>query len=112
MQTATHLEFDAQRDIIRSNLTEIANDIGMAMRDAGLDFPAYIAVRNSGESLATIATPLDPSEDDWQQACDIVCRIMEKKIGSDTKLRNQKLLCAVANSTPMSAAEVAPDTAP
>ena len=39
-----HYEIDdrthAQRDIIRQSLDEIANDIGMAMRDVGLTFPA------------------------------------------------------------------------
>ena len=31
---------DAQRDIIRQSLDQITNDIGMAMRDVGLTFPA------------------------------------------------------------------------
>ena len=50
---------DAQRDIIRQSLDAITNDIGMAMRDVGLTFPLYITVRNSGDALVTIATPLD-----------------------------------------------------
>ena len=54
---------DAQRDIIRQSLNEIANDIGMAMRDVGLTFPLYMTVRNSGDALVTIATTLDPSDD-------------------------------------------------
>ena len=33
------------------------------MRDVGLTFPVYITVRNSGDALVTIATPLDPSDD-------------------------------------------------
>ena len=57
----------AQRDIIRQSINEIANDIGMKMRDVGLTFPLYITVRNSGDALVTIATPLDPSDSDWQQ---------------------------------------------
>jgi hypothetical protein len=59
---------DAKRDIIRHSLPELVNDIGMAMRDADLRFPAYITVRDSGHSLATIATPLDPSDEDWSRA--------------------------------------------
>ena len=50
-----HYEIDdkrnAQRDIIRESLDEIANDIGMAMRDVGLTFPVYITVRNSETRL-------------------------------------------------------------
>jgi hypothetical protein len=49
---------DARRDIIKLALDEIATKIGMVMREEGLHFP----VRNSGDSLATIATTLDPSD--------------------------------------------------
>ena len=69
---------DAQRDIIRQSLDAIANDIGMAMRDVGLTFPLYITVRNSGDALVTIATSLDPSDEEWQQASKIVCRIIRR----------------------------------
>ena len=43
---------DAQRDIIRQSINEIANDIGIKMRDVSLTFPVYITVRNSGTSSA------------------------------------------------------------
>jgi hypothetical protein len=107
MDTTSEIGLDAQREIIRQSLNEIANDIGVAMRDAGLTFPVFITARDSGDSLATIATPLDPSDDDWLQASEIVCWIMERKIGSG-RLRGRELLCAVANAAPMSVAEVAP----
>ncbi len=97
---------DAQREIIRKSLSEIANDIGMALRDAGLNFPVFMTVRDNGDSLATIATPLDPSDDDWERAADIVCRIIGKKIGTDG-LQGRELPCAIANGS-MSAAEVGP----
>ena len=54
---------DAQREIIRQSLDAIIRDIGMAMRDVGLTFPVYITVRNSGDALVTIASPLDPSDE-------------------------------------------------
>jgi hypothetical protein len=99
----------AQREIIRAALNEIAADIGVAMRDEGLHFPVYITVRNSGDSLATIVTPLDPSDDDWSRAAAIVCEIIEKKVGSD-KLTSRALPCVVANAAPMSVAEVTADS--
>ena len=34
--SSTDDKLDAQRDIIRQSINEIANDIGMAMRDVGL----------------------------------------------------------------------------
>ena len=58
-QLSTDDKLDAQRDIIRQSLDAIVNDIGMAMRDVGLTFPLYITVRNSGDTLVTIATSLD-----------------------------------------------------
>ena len=107
--TSTDDRLDTQRDIIRESLHEIANDIGMAMRDEGLHFPVYITVRYSGDSLATIATPLDPSDDDWSRASSIVCDVMEKRTGGG-KLTSRKLACAVANAAPMSVAEVTTDS--
>ena len=99
---------ETQRETIRQSLDAIANDIGMVMRDVGLNFPVYITVRNSGNSLATIATPLDPSDEDWSRASAIVCQIIQKRIGCG-RLRGRELSCAVANSPPISAAEVAPE---
>ena len=61
-------KLDTQRDIIRQSLDAITNDIGMAMRDVGLTFPLYITVRNSGDALVTMMTPLDPSDEEWQHA--------------------------------------------
>jgi hypothetical protein len=95
---------DAQRDTIRQSLNEIVNDIGMAMRDIGLTFPVYITVRNSGDALVTVATPLDPSDADWQHASSIVCQIIEEKVGCG-RLRSLELACAVANGS-VAAADV------
>ena len=99
---------NTQRDIIRQSLNEIANDIGMAMRDVGLTFPVYMTVRNSGDALVTIATPLDPSDAEWQQATAIVCRTLEERVGCD-RLRGQELACAIANAGSINAADVTVD---
>ena len=88
---------DTQRDMVRKSLDAIANEIGMAMRDVGLTFPVYMTVRNSGDALVTIATTLDPSNADWQQASAIVCRILEEKVGCG-RLRGQELPCSIANA--------------
>ena len=74
------------------------------MRTAGLSFPIFIAVRNEGPTLATAATPLDPSDDEWHRAFDIVLHTIEKRIGC-AGLQGQSLTCAVANGS-MSATEV------
>ena len=79
----------------------------MAMRDAGLHFPVFMTVRDSGDSLATIATPLDPSDDDWQQASEIVCQIMGRKLApADCGAVNWS--APLQTRRQMSAAEVTP----
>jgi hypothetical protein len=94
----------AQRDLIRQSLNEIASDLTMEMRDAGLNFPIYMTVPNSGNSVAMIATPLDESDQDWEKASAIVCRILERFIGSG-RLRGRELTCVAANKS-MAAADV------
>ena len=103
--SSTDDKLDAQRDIIRQSINEIANDIGMAMRDVGLTFPLYITVRNSGDALVTIATSLDPSDTDWQRASTIVCRTLEERVGCG-RLGGRELACAVANAGALNAADV------
>jgi hypothetical protein len=96
---------DTLRENTRKSLNEMTNDIGMALRDAGLMFPIFITVPTSGVALATIATPLDPSDQDWENVRAIVNGIIEKKLGCG-KLRSRELTCAVANAAPMTAADV------
>jgi hypothetical protein len=99
---------EAQRALLRPVLDAIAFDIGMELRDAHLDFPVYLTVSSSGQSLATIATPLDPSTEDWSCAMAIACRIIEKQLG-DVRLRSRPLVCAMANAR-IGAADVCADT--
>ena len=97
-ELSTQDELAARRDIIRHSLDEIASEVGMALRDVGLNFPVFLTVPNSGHSFATIATALDPSDADWQRASEIACQIIAQKVGYD-RLRARELTCAVANST-------------
>jgi hypothetical protein len=101
-------ELDAQREIIRMALDEIAAEVGTALREAHLDFPVYLTVLNSGDSVATMACPIDPSDSDWSHASAIVCRIIGRRLGN-VRLRGRALHCAVANAT-ISATEVMADT--
>ena len=108
--SAATRDIDAQRAILRTSINQIADEVGMAMRDAGLRFPVYLTVRNSGDSLATVATPLDPSDADWDHAITIVCQIVGKWVGSD-KLRGRELACAIANAARITATELADENA-
>jgi hypothetical protein len=96
---------DVQRDIIRQSLDAIINEIGMAMRDVGLTFPVYITVRNSGDALVTTATSLDPSDEQWHHAREIVCRTLEERIGCG-RLQGRELACGIANAGAINAADV------
>jgi hypothetical protein len=55
-------DLDAQRAILTKSIDNIAGEIGIALKGAALPFPVYLSIRTSGDSLATIATPLDPSD--------------------------------------------------
>jgi hypothetical protein len=88
---------EAQREIIRLLLDEIATEVGTSLRDAHLDFPVYITVPNSGQSVAGMACPLDPCDSDRASASAIVCRIIGQRLG-DVRLRGRPLHCAVANA--------------
>ena len=97
----------SQRRIIRQSLSEIANDVGMMLRDAGLTCPVFLTVPNSGNSLATVATSIDPPDEDWSRVIAIVSQIVEERVGTG-KLGSRKLRCAMANAD-ISAAEVTAD---
>src|SRR3981189_638020 len=98
---------EAQREIIKLALDEIAAEVGTTLREAHLDFPVFLTVPTSGDSLATMASPLDPSDSDWFNASAIVCRIIGKRLGA--RLRGRPLHCAVTNAT-MGATEVTDNT--
>ena len=98
---------EAQREVIRLALDDIAVQVGTALRETGLDFPVYLTVPGSGTSLVTLACALDPSDEQWTQAMEIVCHIIGQRLG-DIRLRGRSIPCAVANSV-MVVAEVTPN---
>ena len=95
---------ETQRQKVRGSLDEIVNDVGMAMRDAGLDFPVNIIVPHSGDALVMVGSPLDPRDADCQRAIAIICEIVGDRLGG-RQLRGRELKCAVANGA-ISAAEI------
>lgn len=98
---------EAQRAVIRLVLDAIGVEIGAALRTAQLDYEVYLTVPTSGNSVATIATPLDASDEDWTYATAIICRIIERRLGGVT-LRGRYLPCVMASSR-MGAAELTVD---
>jgi len=56
----------------------------------------------TSDTLVMIATPIDPP--DWPRATEIVCRVVQEKIGSE-ELRSRELACTAINTT-MTCADV------
>ena len=88
---------EAHREVIGRSLDGITVEMETALRDASLDVPVFLVVPSSGSSIITFATPLDPSEEDWDRASAIVCRVVGEKLGG-IKLGCRPLQCSVANS--------------
>ena len=97
---------DAQRATLTKSIDDIADKIGMALRDANLRFPVYITVPSSGDSLVSIATPLDPSDDNWERATAIACEVIGRWLGVE-KLRSRPMICAIADTARISVSELA-----
>jgi hypothetical protein len=103
--TLTTGYLDDQRESIKGSLNEITNDIGMAMRDAGLgSIPIYMVIPKSGDALASLATPVNPSEEEWSCIMDIAFKVIQEKIGCG-ELCSRALSCAAVNE-PMVVADV------
>jgi hypothetical protein len=98
-------KLDGVREAIRRSLNEIAAQLNSALIAAGIACPVYICVPTSGEALVTFATPLDPSDDEWNRVSQIACQIMSEKTRI-ARLRSRGLVCAMAG-TAMGAVELA-----
>jgi hypothetical protein len=95
---------EAQREIIRQSLTEIAGELDTALYDVGLRHPVYLAVPYSGNSVVTIATPVEPPDADWSHISATICQIIGERLGG-IRLRSRDLQCVMVGAT-MSAADV------
>jgi hypothetical protein len=95
---------EADRTIIRQSLDQIAAEVGVALRGAGLGYPVYMSVPNSGDALGMIITPVDPSDDDWEKVVAIFSKIIRERLG-EIGLRSRDLPCA-AVTIAISGAEV------
>jgi hypothetical protein len=93
-----------RRDKMISCLAEVAAEATAALNDAGLFMAIFFSVPSSGEALATFGIPGDPREEDRHQACDIIARIVGRKLGI-AGLRTNGLPC-VAAGVHMGAADI------
>jgi hypothetical protein len=105
LSTAERVE--AQREVIRQSLAEIATDIESELKQSGLTFPVFVTVPSSGDAILSLASPLDPSDHDWASATAIVNQIIGEWLGG-IGLSTRICPCATVNVT-MSAADLIPD---
>jgi len=98
---------EQQREVLRQSLDDLVHEIGTALREANLSYPMFLAIPHTGPSLATIATPVDPTDDDeWSRRVTVACKIIEKALG--IRVSNRGLVCAAIN-TAMSATDLTTD---
>ena len=98
-------ELDALRATIEQSLNEIAAELSSALIAEGLAYPIYLCVPSGcGHALATVACPLDPTDEEWARVIGIACEIIRKRIGG-IRLRSCALPCAMAGTT-MGAADL------
>jgi hypothetical protein len=95
-------QVESKREIIRACLSEIIVEIGDRLREAGLNAPIFLTVPLTGDGIVTMATPLDPSDEDWSQVTKIVCSSVSDRLDG-VKLRGREMVCAMANSTMVAA---------
>jgi len=100
-------DIDDKREIIRGCLSEIIVEVGNRLREAGLSCPVFLTVPNSGDAVAMMATPLDPSDEDWAHVGDIVRTTVSERLNG-LRLRNREMICGAANHA-IGSAEITAD---
>lgn len=105
--TTSNESLEADRATLRQSLNDLATEVGTALREAGLSYPVYVSVPNSGDLLATIITSFDPPHDEWAKVVEIFSKIIGERVGGGG-LRSRDLPCAAVSSA-MSGADLTTD---
>jgi hypothetical protein len=105
--SATEDQIESKREIIRGCLNEIIVDVESRLRAEGLSSAIFLTVPNSGDAVVSMATPLDPSDEDWSHIVEIVCGTVSERLNG-LKLRSQDMICGAVNAK-MGAADVTAD---
>lgn len=61
-------QFDAERAHLRMTRDDVAAEVALAMKDAGLSIKALFMDPSPGQALLRFATDMDPVHRDWPQA--------------------------------------------
>jgi hypothetical protein len=85
--------YSSQRRSLTESLNDIAAQVRMALDDAGLAVEVFLTVPSDGEALINLATPVDPSDERWVRANQIICDVVGNIIGIEG-LHSRGLPCA------------------
>jgi hypothetical protein len=98
---------ETEREIIRPVLNDIAKEVEIKLREAGLNVPVFLTVPNSGSAIVTMATPADPADALWMKVTGIVVETVSSRLNG-SRLQSKEVTCAMAAAT-MSAADLIVD---
>ena len=107
MNKTARTRSETRRDVIRRSLNEIAAELSEQLRQVELCHPVYLVVPSSGDSLVSMMTPLDPSDDVWSRVGTIVQDIVSSRLDG-VVLRVAEMPCTTAEAA-MGAAEITGD---
>jgi hypothetical protein len=91
--TADGWHHSTQRRFLTESLDDIAAQVRTALDDAGLAVEVFFTIPSGGEALMTLATPVDPSDERWPRANQIICDVVGNIIGIEG-LHSRGLPCA------------------
>jgi hypothetical protein len=97
---------DELRNELKGHLPAIVAELEKALNLENLPYPIFVSIP-SGRAVATVATPLDPNDKDWQRIDDIARRIIGEKVGIKLAFGTE-LACAATNCV-MTVADLSPE---
>ncbi len=100
---------DELRILLKEQLPTIALEIEVALNDAGLNYPVFLSIPSGGQAVVTVATALDPTDNDWDRIGAITRQNIIRRLGIKG-LSSTELTCAAANNT-MAVIDLAPKMA-
>jgi hypothetical protein len=92
------------REILTSSLEQICAEASLALQQSSFNFQLFLMVPATGNSMLSVATPADPSDEDWSRATDIVIDIVKRKTGMQGLCARERP-CA-ATDAPIDAVEI------
>jgi len=96
------------REQLISLLPEIGADLTAALTAADLHIPVFMSVPRTGDSFLTFATPVDPSDSEWERVGEIVREVVEETSGI-AKLLVRDLPCISAGMATIATGELCTD---